>query len=304
MQEGGESVGRKKTNFEDSLILNNQAYIFYLNRLTELALTCYEWRNLPDSVDERYIEIGLFNDGNMVYFNDEVVGNLCLNCAVDGGFNVYGEPLRRRAYSKYNSYQRTLDGSDSVIVWNNYMRLPSYDAVCMFARKLYEIDRSIDVNVKAQRTPTLITCDEKQRLSALNLYKEYDGNAPVILGNKDLNLIEFKVLKTDAPFVAKDLYELKVKVWNEALTYLGISNVSVEKKERLISDEVQRQQGGTMSSRYSRLGMRQQAAEKINRMFGTDIEVAYRENVNTDFPQNIADSDGSGDSRLGGGGSE
>ena len=118
---------------------------------------------------------------------------------------------------------------------------------------------------------------EEQRLTLINLYQQYDGNQPVILGDKALNVDSaVKCVKTDAPFVADKIYQLKTQLWNEALTYLGISNVSFQKKERLISDEVSRSQGGTIASRYSRLESRRQAAEKINKMFGLEIEVDYR----------------------------
>ena len=73
------------------------------------------------------------------------------------------------------------------------------------------------------------------------------------------------------------LYQLKTQYWNEALTYLGISNLNMQKKERLVSDEVSRSQGGVIASRYSRLEARRQAAQKINDMFGLNIEVDYRE---------------------------
>ena len=77
--------------------------------------------------------------------------------------------------------------------------------------------------------------------------------------------------------MADKIYQLKTQIWNEALTYLGISNLNIQKKERLISDEVTRNQGGTIASRYSRLESRREAVKKINDMFGTNIEVNYRE---------------------------
>jgi hypothetical protein len=147
----------------------------------------------------------------------------------------------------------------------------------MFARRLYNLDRAIDVNANAQKTPVLIQCEEQQRLTMKNLYKEYDGNSPVIYGDKNLNPKGLAVLKTDAPYVADKLYSLKTQIWNEALTYLGISNLNVQKKERLVSDEVVRSMGGTIASRYSRLQSRREAVEKINAMFGTEIEVNYRD---------------------------
>lgn len=275
-------MGRRKHDiFDESMILNNLTYRQYLNRLTELAISMFEWKNLPDTVDARYLESHLFETGCMVYFKDEVIGDLCLDCIVNGRLDVYGNPLLRRAYSGYNNYQKLLKYNNSVIIWNNYLHSNSILDVEMFARRLYNIDRIIDINANAQKTPVLVLGNEKQRLTLLNLYKEYDGNAPFIFGDKNLDINALKALSTNAPYVCDKLYQLKTQIWNEALTYLGISNINIQKKERLITDEVTRNQGGTIASRYSRLESRRQAVEKINDMFGTNIEVNYRE----DFQQ-------------------
>lgn len=285
-------MGRRKHDiFDESMVLNNLTYRQYLNRLTELAISMIEWKNLPDTVDARYLELHLFETGCMVYFKDDVIGDLCLDCIVNGRLDVYGNPLLRRAYSGYNNYQKLLSYKDSVIIWNNYLHSNSILDVEMFARRLYNIDRIIDINANAQKTPVLVLGNEKQRLTLLNLYKEYDGNAPFIFGDKNLDINALKALSTNAPYVSDKLYQLKTQIWNEALTYLGISNINIQKKERLISDEVTRNQGGTIASRYSRLESRKQAVEKINDMFGTNIEVNYRE----DFQQagdDIADNAG------------
>lgn len=272
---------RKKTLFEESLVRNNQSYIQYVNRLTELSISMFEWKNLPPSVDRRYMELELFKNGRVVYFNDEVIGDLCLDCITSGRLDVYGEPYIRRAYSMYNNYQKMLKSANSVIIWNNYLRTNSVLDVEIFARRLWLIDRIIDVNVNAQKTPVLVQGTEKQRLTLLNLYKEFDGNTPFIFGDKNLDLNALKAIVTDAPFVSDKLYQLKTQIWNEALTYLGISNINVQKKERLITDEVTRNQGGTIASRYSRLDCRRIAADKINSMFKTNIEVNYREDFQT-----------------------
>ena len=267
--------------FEDSATLNNLTYVQYLNRLTELAISMFEWRNLPPSVDPRYLELHLFETGCMVYFNDEVLGNICLDCLANGRLGIYGDPILRRAYSGYNNYSALLKESNSVIIWNNYLHTNSILDIKMFARRLYNLDRIIDVNANAQKTPVLVQGTEKQRLTLLNLYKEFEGNAPFIFGDKNLDLNVLKVLQTGAPYVCDKLYMLKTQIWNEALTYLGISNINVQKRERLISDEVTRNLGGTIASRYSRLQSRREGVKKINAMFGTNIEVNYRE----DFQQ-------------------
>lgn len=280
-------MSRKITNFEESAILNKRSYQLYLERLTELAISMFEWEGLPDTVDSRYMELQLFESGCLVYFNDEEIGDLCLNCITQGRLNVYGYPILRRAYSNYNNYQRLLKENNSVIIYNNMLHTNSILAVKMFARRLYNFDRIIDVNANAQKTPVLIRANEKQRLTMLNLYKQYEGNEPFIFGDKNLDISNMSVLKTDAPYIADKIYELKTQTWNEALTYLGISNVNISKKERLITDEVARNQGGTTASRYSRLTSRQQAADKINKMFNRDISVRYREDVQDEAQQLI-----------------
>ena len=176
-----------------------------------------------------------------------------------------------------NGYSNQLTNKDSVLIYNNMLRTNSMLDVEMFAKRLYEFDRIIDVNVRAQKTPVLIECDENERLTMENLYMQFDGNKPIIFGSKQLNAKGLTVLKTDAPFVADKIYQMKTQYWNEALTYLGIANVNTQKKERLISDEVMRNMGGVVSSRYSRLNARQEACEKINKMFGLDIWCEYRD---------------------------
>ena len=291
-----------KDQFNSSATDNNLTFRQYLDRLTELSISMFEWRNLPPTVDARYIELQLFETGCMVYFDDDVLGNLCLNCLYNGQFDVYGNPISRRAYSKYNNYQKTLSPDNSVVIWNNYLHTNSIMQVIQYAKRLYNLDRIIDVNANAQKTPVLVQATEKHRLTMLNLYKEYDGNAPFIFGDKNLDLNMLKAISTGAPYVCDKIYQLKTQIWNEALTYLGISNINIQKKERLITDEVTRNQGGTIASRYNRLESRRQAVEKINDMFGTNIEVNYREDFQQVGDDNQPEDPGA--NTIGGAGNE
>lgn len=271
-------MGRRKQDrqFWESSLMNSAVFKQYYNRLLELSISMFEWKNLPESVDPRFIELTLFSQGQAVFFKDEVLGYLCLQCAANGNFDVYRVPMRRRAYA-VNGYQRNLDMKDSVIIYNNYLRTGSRLDVEVFARRLWNLDRAIDVNANAQKTPVMIICDETNRLAMQHMYMQYDGNQPFIFGNKGLDTKGIMALKTDAPYVADKLYQLKTQIWNEALTYLGISNINIQKKERLITDEVTRNQGGTIASRYGRLEARREACRKINEMFDLDIWVDYRE---------------------------
>ena len=249
----------------------------YYERLTELSISMFEWKNLPSGIDERFLELILFGDGMAVFFKDEDMDEyLALRTMIGGRLNVYQIPMERRAYAA-NGYNKPLDETNSVIIFNNMLHTNSVLDVEVFANDLAELDRIIMVNAKAQKTPVLILCDEKQRLTMKNLYEQYDGDIPVIYGDNSLNPNSIKAVSTGAPYVADKLYQLKTQKWNEALTYLGISNVNIQKKERMISDEVMRNQGGVIASRYSRLNARRQAAEQINKMFGLEIEVNYRD---------------------------
>lgn len=291
-------MAKKDRQFWESAAMNNGTYKQYYNRLVELAISMFEWKNLPDSVDARFLELCLFVDGQAIFFYDEELGYLTLQNAMNGGFNVYRIPVNRRAYA-VNGYNRELNEKNSVIIFNNYLHTNSQMDAVMFAKRLYNLDRAIDVNANAMKTPIIIKCDETQRLTMLNLYKQYDGNEPYIFGDKSINTNAIQVFKTDAPYVADKLYQLKTQIWNEALTYLGISNINVQKKERLITDEVTRNQGGTIASRYSRLNARRDACKQINAMFGLDIWCDYREDYQTiedgdDTVSGEPDSDGEG----------
>lgn len=269
---------KTKRNSWESAWLNNRTYIHYYNRLTELAISMFEWKNLPDSIDPRFLELVLFSDGMAVFFKDEVLGYLALQTMIGGNLDVYRIPKIRRAYAT-NGYNRSLDEKDSVIIFNNMLHTNCLTDVELFARKLYECDRTIDVNIKAQKTPIMIACDENQRLTMKNLYQQYDGNEPFIFGGKDMDIKKIQAIVTGAPYVADKVMQTKFQIWNEAMTYLGISNVNMHKKERLLNDEVTRNMGSTVASRYTRLEMRKQACKKINEMFGLNIDVDYREDI-------------------------
>lgn len=291
--------GRKAQS--EAFLQNQRTYLQYVNRLTELSISMFDWKNLPDTIDARFLELALFNDGMAVFFKDEVMGYLGLQVMIGGALNVYRIPITRTAFAQ-NGYQMKLDANNSVIIFNNMLHTNSILDVQEMSKRLYEIQRTIDVNVIQQKTPKIITCTENQRLVMKNLYAQYMGNEPFIFGDKNLDLSGIKTLDTTSPYVADKLYELKTQYWNEALTYLGISNVNTIKKERMITDEVQRNLGGTIASRYSRLFMRQQACEQINKMFGLNISVDYREDMQVLDTYNVDEADLSNDTDVGKGG--
>ena len=288
--------------FWESANANSIAEQYYLSRLSELAMSMFKWKELPDSIDARFLEYTLFYEGAAVFFKDNDLLDrnlskneqgedgtyLALQVVLGGNLNVYRVPNDRKAYA-VNTYNKKLKAEDSVIIWNNMLRLPEYGRMMFYAQKLAQIDRAIDVNVKGQRFPIAILCDESQRLTLKNVYEQYDGNQPFIFGDKSLDLSGIQVINTGSPFVSDKLQQLKNNIWAEAMMCLGIPNSPSEKKERLVANEAKVSQGGTLASRSSRLEMRKRACDEINKMFGLNVDVEY----NQDLDMSTEDGDSS-----------
>lgn len=288
-------MSKKAANgpFWESARLNNTTYQNYYMRLMSIAISRFKYENLPDTIDRRFLELCLFSDGQALFFKDDVLGYLALRCAPGGALNVYNIPTSRYAYAA-NGFKAYRDESNSVVIYDNNERFPAMRHIENFAYRLYLIERAIDTNVNAQRTPIAILCDENERLTFENLMMKFEGNVPFIYGRKGLDLNAIKTIDLKAPYVAKELQELKMQIWNEALTYLGVANANFVKRERLISDEVARSMGGVIASRYSFLEQRVEACDRINKMFGLNISVEFRdtteEYINTEME---GDEDGS-----------
>ena len=271
---------KQTAQFYDSLFDALSYQSFYRDRLTDIALSCVKWKNLPEEIDPRFLEWCLFYDGMAIFFKDDITEKfVCIQVMPSGQFNMYRIPKERTAYA-VNGYQNSdLNENNSVIIYNNLLRKPSVQDIEIYAKKLTNIDLTLNVNVNAQKTPIAIICDETQRLTFQQLYQNYAGNMPFIFGDKGLNLDNVKSINTQADYKGEELNKLKTDIWNEALTYLGVSNVQYQKKERINTEEINRSMGGAFASRRSRIKARQNAVEEINKMFGLSIEVDFEDEV-------------------------
>lgn len=275
--------------FMDSLLINEQTYIDYLERLKKVALSLFEWVNLPSSMNERYLEECLYYKGQASLLKDETMGFINTQCCTNGQINIYGLPTALHCFTfGYDTDRKLYTGlkdenstnEDCILVMNTWEKVPTASTIELFAYRLYEAERTCDVNIKAQKTPVMIKVDENQRLMMENLYSQYDGNKPFIFGDK--NQLEnglLQAIKTDAPFIADKVMEYKKEIWNEALTFLGINNLAVEKKERLVTGEVNTNNEVTNLNLQSFLIPRKEACKQFNELFGltgTDKEIDVR----------------------------
>lgn len=281
-----------KDAFRDAILLNNDTYIDYLERMKKICLSMFEWKNLPDSMNARYLEMCLFYNGQAALLYDDVYGYIN-TMAADGGYiNIYGLPTELQCYSYRFNQRRELFTSTTVgkekseeciLVLNNYERIPTSASVTLFAYRLAEAQRTADVNIKAQRTPILITTDQKQYFTLKKMYEEYDGNTPAIFADKNLITPDaLKALKTDAPYIAQDIMDYKREIWNEFLTFMGISNLS-EKRERLISNEVDSNNELINLNLQALLIPRKEACKQFNEKYGLMGENAIDVKVRSDL---------------------
>ena len=283
--------------FTDSLMINNATYVDYLERFKRIALSMFEWVNLPKSMNARWLERCLYYNGQAALLKDKEYGFINTNCSSAGYINIYGLPTRLNCYSFEYQTQRKLytglnptltdkqreqkESQECILVLNNWEGIPTCTSMELFAYRLYEAQRTCDVNIKAQKTPVMVIVDEKQRLLMENLYNQYDGNQPFIFGDKEQLSADgmLKAISTQAPYVADKITDYKKEIWNEALTYLGINNIMVDKKERLITDEANSNNELINLNLQSFLAPRQEACRQFNEKFGltgTDKEISVR----------------------------
>lgn len=280
---------RNNYKFIDSLLMNDLTFYDYLDRFRKVALSVFEWVNLPKTMNSMWLEKCLFYEGQATLLKDKNFGFINTKCCSDGDINIYGLPSSLHCYSfQYDTSRKLYTGlssntdefEDCILVQNNWERIPTTGTIELFAFRLYEAEQTAFTNIKAQKTPVLLLVDETQRLMMENLYSQYDGNKPFIFGDKkQINQDTLKAIRTDAPFVADKIIDYKKEIWNEALTFLGINNIMVDKKERLITDEANSNNELINLNLQSYLAPRQEACKQFNEKFGftgTDKEISVR----------------------------
>lgn len=308
--------------FLDSEYLNSATYYDYLDRMEKICESMFEWVNLPASMDQRFLEESLFWFGQASFLKDPTYGIINTRCCTDGKLSIYNRAVKLHCYAiNYETFRNVYTGfknevlnedNQCVVVYNNWKAIPTCATIKLFAYRMYLAQRSCDVNVQATRTPILIIGTDKQQLTLRNLYNQYDGNQPFIFGDKDfISNDMLKAIDTKAPLVVKDLSDYKKEIWNEFLTFIGVNNIDVEKKERLISGESTSNNEVINLNLQSYLAPRKEACKKFNELFGLtgdkQIDVRLRsdlfniikqeESITTDYNNNgIDDKLESGDS--------
>lgn len=275
----------------------NRYYKFYYQYLVEMATSIFEWHNLPTSVNSWYLEMALLNYGNVIYFNDETLGTIITNCSMDGNLNLYNEPTGYNTVNPnypphhFQSFWgqpiNLKPNNYCVAIANSFLKRPYIDSIQTFAQDLSEISAIQNINLNAQKTPVLHMANGFNNLTTKSLVNQLDHNPMNLIISKNLDIDSIKSLDTGAQYLVDKIETQKHAKWNEILTFLGINNANIDKKERVNQKETQGNDSQVMISRYNRLGFRQLACDRINQLFGTNVSVEFRQ-IDTTMPDDTA----------------
>ena len=258
----------------DSQLSNYNTYQMYIRQLLTLAENVFEFKNLPEFIDIAYLNSTLLRQGSIAFFQDEVMGLLALPFVTYGGKDVYGRPIKIQVTGQ-NGYRRILDKDEFVIMYDNNGRYPLWSDILQYSERIAQMTRTIDINIAQQKTSRVFKTKSGTEKSIRDLVNNVDAYENTILTYDDIDLDDISLVLAPAPYVADKISIDKDKIYNEFLRLIGIANLSYQKKERNIKDEINAMQGGTIASRYSRFEPRKKAIEQINEKFGTNIEVEY-----------------------------
>lgn len=265
----------------NSQLGNYKTYLAYRNKMLTLAMNVFQFKNMNPFIDMAYVNSNLVLKGSIAFFKDEVMGLLALPYTPVGSLDIYGRPTTIKVTPKNGSYNRTLHRGEFVIMYDNESKLPIWDSIVQSCERLAEIKRTIDINISQQATPRYWKTSEANKKTIENMLNEIDSKVDAIVVS-DNNLIDdITCCLAPAPYVADKLNEAKKEEWAEFLELIGISNVAIQKKERVIRDEILTSMGGTIASRYSRFESRRKAIEEINKKFDENLEVTFYDGLPT-----------------------
>jgi hypothetical protein len=269
----------------------------YWRVLYELATNRFNWSGMPPEIDVRWLETTLFRQGAAVFHHDpQYEKYFALQLGSIGQINMTNNPLTLRAigngYSK-GLYNATIvanktsaipRGNDlpGVPIWANYARMPDVDIVSIYANRLANFDRTVEINSNSARTPRVIVTDANSRLSMENINRQVDeGQNAIRVTNSGIEgIANIQVFDMGInPDTIEKIDIVRARHWNVCMGLLGIENANQDKKERLVESEVGANDEQTDSMKFVNLNARQQAAEWINKVFGLDVSVEYNTKV-------------------------
>lgn len=271
----------------DKRIINSQlgswnTYEMYLREMLSLAENVFAFDEVPENVDISYVNRNLLQKGAVVWFKDEVMGTIALPFTTrQSKFDIYGNPTEVDARAYNGRYFRRLKKDEFVIMYDNASRYPIYADIIQMAERIALCVKTNDVNIKQQRTPRIWKTSQDMKKSVEDIINNVDCLEEDVTTYDSIEWDDLQAVMAPAPYVADKIDMHLDKLWAEFYRLIGVANIVEQKKERLITDEMNASQGGTIASRYSRFEPRADAIKKINKKFGENMSVYYYDGIPT-----------------------
>lgn len=206
-----------------------------------LATNRFKWESdeiQPKKQLSEYIEKLLFIKGQCALFKD-TDGWKVRCCVPTGGINEYGQPSSFTLTDYNGNNTITVDIDDERFIWikNNNDCIPTIFWILKYCNRVAKIERTMDLNIDAQKTPYVIETSPEVHLSIQNIFKQIRAMDEVVYVDQKTGIKDnVKVLDLNAPYLVDQLYSQKVNEFNDLLNFLGLNTVK-EKRERLLYDE-------------------------------------------------------------------
>lgn len=257
--------------------IDNFNWFRLLNQYQTLAMNRFRWENLPDGVESRHIEQALYLTGVAMFFKDKSGVFRCLPAYGINTPDVYGDWIDYTTLG-FNGINETKSVDEGVPIFENDLKYPIINHVYHFTELISEIDKTIKLNTKQQRRPYIINTCKDMELSAKRFMEMIERDEYILqdkgLGNKRKDDFIIEVLNTKSEFLIDKLNEAKHEIESDLLDVLGINNNSnQDKRERLLVDEVNINNGYILNNLDVAYKMRKEACDKINKLFGLNIKV-------------------------------
>lgn len=259
-------------------INNVQTFNFYFRRMLNFARNVFVFEGLNNYIDTSYMNKILTNNGSIAFFKDEIMGVLALPWSNIGLYDVYGRPTKIQVYG-LNGYTRILNSDEFVILYDNEGRYPIYLDIKQIALRIALKKRVQDINVVQLRTMRAWKCNKDNELAVRQILNDIDSMCEKILTYESIDLEEISTVLSQVPNISQDMQNLIEDDWNEFFQLVGISSVSIQKKERMIKDEMIASLGGVIASRYNRYMPRKKFCDEMKEKFNVDISVKFYDGI-------------------------
>lgn len=254
----------------------NQAALYYRQELLRRLSSLFEIKNAPDNWDLNYFWTVLFCEGR-IGVTDTPVGVIPLRCGFSG-LNMYNRPTTLLFTNPVlGSFERTID-VDGILMHLMYDFQPANLLMQRYATMLAMCDSSLAVTLMNSKVAFIGLASSKAQANTMKrMYDKISAGEPAVFVNQDIgNPANFYFNRVKENFIGEQILAVKRGIINEFLTNIGINNANTDKRERLNTDEVNANNQEIGINICDWLENLQAGADKVNKMFGLNIEIRRR----------------------------